>query len=199
MSTGRGTGTRATAAGVQPLGAQGGPRGQDTASADAFRTASRRWTTGVAVVTTRHGEEVFAKTVSSLCTLSLDPLLISVAVTARSPLVAAVRAGRRYAVSVLTGQQEPLARHFAAPGSGRALSLFTVAPMRAEATGAPVLENCLAWFDCRLHSVLPGGDHVILVGQVAAADAGPGEPLIYHQGEYRALARPHLPSTGART
>ncbi|MEV7289189.1 flavin reductase family protein [Streptomyces sp. NPDC093252] len=170
-----------------------GPRAGGTL-ADAFRDAARGWTTGVAVVTARHGDEVFAKTVSSLCTLSLDPLLVSVAVSARSPLAGAVRADGRYAVSVLAGHQEPLARHFAAPGAGRALTAFTVAPTRTEATGAPVLEDCLAWFDCRLHTVLPGGDHAVLVGRVTAADAGPGDPLVYHRGGYRALAPPPLPS-----
>ncbi|MFJ4621247.1 flavin reductase family protein [Streptomyces sp. NPDC088812] len=184
--TGHGTGPRTAAR-----------RGD--ATADAFRAAARRWTTGVALLTARHGEEVFAKTVSSLCTLSLDPLLISVAVSARSPVTAAVRADGRYAVSVLAGHQEPLARHFAAPGAGRALGLFTVAPMRAEATGVPVLEDCLAWFDCRLHTVLPGGDHVVLVGRVAAAGDRPGEPLLYHHGAYHSLAHPPIPSTGART
>ncbi|MFF0200559.1 flavin reductase family protein [Streptomyces sp. NPDC005017] len=166
---------------------------------DAFRLAARRWTSGVALLTARHGEEVFAKTVSSLCTLSLDPLLVSVAVSARSPLTAAVRADGRYAVAVLARHQEPVARRFAAPGAGRALGLFTAAPMLPRATGAPVLEDCLAWFDCRLHSVLPGGDHTVLVGRVAAADAVPGEPLIYHHGEYRSLAGPPTPPTGART
>ncbi|MGW3951699.1 flavin reductase family protein [Streptomyces sp. NPDC004752] len=191
------TGASARPAAAPHGGALPGRRGD--ASADSFRDAARRWTTGVAVITARHGEEVFAKTVSSLCTLSLDPLLVSVAVSARSPLAAAVRADGRYAVSVLAGHQEPLARHFAAPGAGRALGLFTVAPTHPKVTGAPVLEDCLAWFDCRLHAVLPGGDHAVLVGRVAAADAVPGEPLIYHHGEYRSLARPPLPSTGART
>lgn len=181
------------------MGEPGSAHGGGETSAGSFRDAARRWTTGVAVLTARHGDEVFAKTVSSLCTLSLDPLLISVAVTARSPLASAVRGSRRYAVSILADHQEPLARHFATPGAGRALSLFTLAPMRTRATGAPVLEDCLAWFDCRLHTVLPGGDHAVLVGRVAAADGGPGEPLIYHHGEYRSLARPPLPSTGART
>ncbi len=166
---------------------------------EAFRAAGRAWTTGVAVVTARHGDEVFAKTVSSLCTLSLDPLLISVAVRSRSPLAGAVRSDGRYAVSVLAAHQEPLARHFASPGAGRALGGFTVAPMRSEVTGAPVLEDCLAWFDCRLHTVLPGGDHAVLVGRVTAADADPGEPLLYHQGGYRSLAPLPLPSTGALT
>ncbi|WRZ95260.1 flavin reductase family protein [Streptomyces sp. NBC_01007] len=168
---------------------------------DAFRATARLWTTGVAVLTARHGEEVFAKTVSSLCTLSLDPPLVSVAVDRRSPLVAAVRADARFAVCVLGSRQEALAHRFAVPGAGRALGLFTGAPMRTVATGAPVLEECLAWFDCRLHSVLPGGDHALLVGRVAAVgDSGPGEPLLYHDRVFRSLA--HLPAptpTGVST
>ncbi|MFG3513047.1 flavin reductase family protein [Streptomyces bobili] len=200
MSAARDAGAPTTTDGTGPLvGGPGGARGGGGTSAGSFRDAARRWTTGVALLTARHGDEVFAKTVSSLCTLSLDPLLISVAVTAHSPLASAVLRSRRYAVSVLAGHQEPLARHFATPGVGQALGLFTVAPMRTRATGAPVLEDCLAWFDCRLHTVLPGGDHAVLVGRVAAADGGGGEPLVYHHGEYRSLAGPPLPSTGART
>ncbi|MCU7822019.1 flavin reductase family protein [Kitasatospora sp. DSM 101779] len=163
---------------------------------EAFRAAARHWTTGVAVLTTHTGEEVFAKTVSSFCTLSLDPLLVSVAVARHSPLVAAVRGSGRFAVSVLTARQHRVARRFATPGAGRALGSFTAVPMRAEATGAPVLEAALAWFDCRLHGVLPGGDHAVLVGRVAAADASPGEPLLYHDGQYRSLAH-RSPGVGA--
>jgi flavin reductase (DIM6/NTAB) family NADH-FMN oxidoreductase RutF len=152
-----------------------------------FRGTARHWSTGVAVITARHNEEVFAKTVSSLCTLSLEPPLISVAVDARSPLVAAVRGSGRYAVAVLADHQEPLARRFAARGAGRALGLFRGAPMLTGATGAPVLEDCLAWFDCRVHAVLPGGDHALLVGRVAEAGERPGEPLLYHDGRFCSL------------
>ncbi|MEU3463544.1 flavin reductase family protein [Streptomyces sp. NPDC006733] len=172
------------------------PRTEPALGADAFRAVARHWTTGVAVLTTRYGEEVFAKTVSSLSPLSLDPLLVSVAVDRRSPLVDAVRGSGRFAVSALSREQEPIARRFAAPGAGRALGFFTTAPMRAETTGAPVLEHCLAWFDCRLHSVLPGGDHAILVGQAVAASTGDGEPLLYHDGRYRSLDRQPTTPTG---
>ncbi|MEO3975564.1 flavin reductase family protein [Streptomyces sp. CAU 1734] len=170
--------------------------------AEAYLAAARLWTTGVGVLTARHGEDLFAKTVSSLCTLSLEPLLISVSVTARSPIVAAARGSARFAVSVLGTHQEPLARRFAAPGAGHALGFFTHAPMR-EDTGTPVLENSLAWFDCRLHTVLPGGDHAVLVGRVTGAHSEPGEPLLYHDGGYRTLHTPTVnplsgPPTGAR-
>ncbi|MGW1173827.1 flavin reductase family protein [Kitasatospora sp. NPDC002543] len=165
-------------------------------SAEEFRTAARGWTSGVAVVTARAGEEVFAKTVSSFGTLSLDPPLVTVAIGRHSPLVAAVLAGGRFGVSVLTDRQAELARRFATPGAGRAPGAFTAAPMRTAATGAPLLEAALAWFDCRLHAALPGGDHTILVGRVAAASRGTGAPLLYHDGQYRLLAPAPLTTTG---
>jgi len=171
-----------------------------TSATETYRAAARQWTTGVALLTAQDGESVYAKTVSSLCTLSLEPLLISVAVDGRSPLAAAVRASRRYALSVLSSGQEALAGRFAAPGSGAALGFFTGLPIRYETTGAPLLEGCLSWFDCRLHSVLPAGDHVLLVGRVLAADATPGDPLLYHDGGFRSLAPAgHLAPQGRST
>jgi DNA-binding FadR family transcriptional regulator len=38
-----------------------------------------------------------------------------------------------------------------------------------------------------LEDTLAGGDHEILVGRVAAAGGGTGEPLVYWAGEYRSL------------
>ena len=169
---------------------------------DTLRGTFRSWPTGVALLTVRAGEELFAKTVSSLCSLSLEPPLVSVAVDLHSPLVAAARDSGHYAVSVLSDRQHDLARRFAAPGAGRALGLFTGAPMRTEATGAPVLEGCLAWFDCLLHDVLPGGDHALLIGRVVAAEDRPGVPLVHHDRRFHSLdgdpvPRPTAPA-GAR-
>jgi flavin reductase (DIM6/NTAB) family NADH-FMN oxidoreductase RutF len=160
-------------------------QGGRTAEAEALRGAARQWSTGVALVTVQDGEELFAKTVSSFCVLSLEPPLVSVAIDRRSPLVRAARGSGSYAVSILNSRQEQVARRFATPGAGRALGPFTGVPMRA------------AWFDCRLDGVLPGGDHAVLVGRVLSADPGGGEPLLYHDGGYRLLDHsPHAP-TGA--
>jgi DNA-binding FadR family transcriptional regulator len=61
----------------------------------------------------------------------------------------------------------------------------------------------LSWFDCTLEDILPGGDHEILVGRVAAAGGRTGEPLVYWAGEYRALTaadlRPELVEGRAST
>jgi len=67
-------------------------------------------------------------------------------------------------------------------------------PTIAQETGAPIIEGCLSWFDCILEDILPGGDHEILVGRVAAAGGRSGEPLVYWAGGYRALTAEALQS-----
>ncbi|GAA0382061.1 flavin reductase family protein [Streptomyces blastmyceticus] len=161
---------------------------------EAVRQAARACATGVAILTTKSGDELFAKTVSSFVTLSMDPPLISVAVTKHSPLVQAVSDSGRLAVSVLRVGQEHLSQRFATPGAGHASGAFTGVRTRIEATGAPVLDECLSWFDCTLYNVLPGGDHSILIGLPVAVASSEGEPLLYHEGDYHALTPLTVPS-----
>ena len=47
-------------------------------------------------------------------------------------------------------------------------------------TGAPLLLESLAVFECERHAVHEGGDHHILVGRVLRASFDPGlDPLLY--------------------
>ncbi|EWM13598.1 flavin reductase family protein [Kutzneria sp. 744] len=128
---------------------------------------------------------MFAKTVSSFSSVSLNPLLVSVCVAAASPLVAAIHASSRFAVSVLRREQQAISQHFAAPGNGRAAESFPTVPMTSVATGAPVVDDCLSYFDCRLDESVTAGDHQILVGRALAAGASSGEPLVYYRSGYQ--------------
>ncbi|MGW4383594.1 flavin reductase family protein [Kitasatospora sp. NPDC004531] len=156
-------------------------------TAGAFRSAARHWPTGVAVLTAHWAGVEYAKTVSSFSTLSLDPLLIGVAVSHRSPLTAAVHAAGRFAVAVLDEQQDALARRFATPGAGRAVGGFADLPRQDAPAGALVPAGAAAWFDAVLHAELPVGDHLLLVGEAVAVGEGPGRPLLHHAGRYRRL------------
>ena len=56
-------------------------------------------------------------------------------------------------------------------------------------TGAPILKNCLAAFECRTRALYDGGDHVIFLGEVLRLRcAGDGRPLLYFRAGYRALS-----------
>ena len=160
-----------------------------------FRAAAAKFASGVTVVAARSGELVFGKTVSSFASLSLDPVLITVSVASEGHLAALVRESGSFGVSVLARGQEAVSRYFAveihAPVHGSFPGMTTV----PEVTGAPIVAGCLSFFDCQLHDILPGGDHVILIGRVVATGGGEGDPLVYWRGGYRAL-NPSHDSTG---
>ncbi|HEV3052580.1 MAG TPA: flavin reductase family protein, partial [Longimicrobium sp.] len=110
------------------------------------------------------------------------PTLVLVCVDLTSDTHAWLKAAGYFAVNVLEeGRGETLARRFA---SGGAEEKFRGTAWRAERTGAPVLDEALAWMDCRVTAELPGGDHTIFIGEVLAADAREGTPLLYYRGGY---------------
>jgi flavin reductase (DIM6/NTAB) family NADH-FMN oxidoreductase RutF len=152
-----------------------------------FRQAAGRFASGVTVVTTRASEGAYGVTVSSFASLSLNPLLVTVSINRSSRLLEYVRSVEAFAVSVLASDQQHVAHYFATSGRRPEPAGFATVPTTAQQTGAPIIAGCLSWFDCTLEDILPGGDHEILVGRVAAAGGRTGEPLVYWAGEYRAL------------
>ncbi|MGH7552398.1 MAG: flavin reductase family protein [Longimicrobiales bacterium] len=47
-----------------------------------------------------------------------------------------------------------------------------------------MLDDALAWVDCRMWQTYEGGDHTIFIGEVLAGDAREGAPLLYYRGGY---------------
>ena len=51
--------------------------------------------------------------------------------------------------------------------------------------GSPILDGVLAWIDCTIETVHPGGDHVIVLGRVHDLEvAHDGGPLVFFRGGY---------------
>ncbi len=162
-------------------------------SGHAFRHAAGRFASGVTVVTTKASEGAYGVTVSSFASLSLNPLLVTVSINRSSQLLRHIRAVEAFAVSVLASDQQQVASYFATTGRQPEPAGFSTVATTEQQTGAPIIDGCLSWFDCTLEDVLPGGDHEILVGRVAAAGGRTGEPLVYWAGEFRALSAADMP------
>ncbi|WP_072803239.1 flavin reductase [Rhodococcoides yunnanense] len=156
---------------------------------DQYRHAAGRFASGVTVVTTRNGDHVYGVTATSFVSLSLNPLLVTVSINQNSAILPDIGDGGVLAVNVLASEQQEVSRYFSTRGRGRSHQLFDGIATREEATGAPIIDGALSWFDCRVHATLEGGDHVILVGEVMAAGGTSGEPLLYFSGEYHELDR----------
>lgn len=151
-----------------------------------FRRVIGHFATGVTVVTTlRPNGAPCGLTASAVASLSLDPTLVLVCVERGAETHACIDATGYFAVNVLAeGKGETLARRF----SGNDVETkFTGIAYRAEHTGAPVLDETLAWLDCRVADRCAGGDHTVFIGEVMAGDAVEGSPLLYYRGGYGRL------------
>jgi flavin reductase (DIM6/NTAB) family NADH-FMN oxidoreductase RutF len=151
-----------------------------------FRSLMARFATGVTVVTSRGADGPAGMTANAVASLSLDPLLVMIGFEVRSRTLAAVRHSRGFVVNVLASDQEQVSRIFA--GKQPEQEKFACCAY-AERSGVPVIEGTLAWLRCRLDAVHPGGDHVIVVGNVVEMGGNGGEPLLYYDGRSRRLDR----------
>jgi flavin reductase len=140
--------------------------------------------TGVTVVTTDGEAGSHGMTANAVASLSLDPPLVLVAVDKRAAMLDFLTKNRCFAVSILRADQEEISRRFATPGPKDFSDLNIIAAV----TGSPILADAIAFIDCRVHDILPGGDHEVFLGEIVDGEHRGGEPLLYFAGRYRRLA-----------
>jgi flavin reductase len=143
-----------------------------------------QFATGVTVVTTDGEAGPHGLTANAVASLSLDPPLVLVAVDNSALTLHYLTKNRCFAVNILRHDQEDISRRFATPGPKD----FSDLKITTAATAAPILAECLAYVDCRVVDILPGGDHEIFIGEILAGEYHGGEPLLYFAGGYRRLA-----------
>ena len=165
------------------------PAVSSTVDPDAFRAAVAQFATGVTVVTTLGGGMDHAMTANAFTSVSLDPLLVLVCVDREARFCDAVLAAGRWGVSVLDDTARPAAEWLALRGRPLHGQLDRVPHRRGPLTGVALLEASLVTLECRTSAVHPGGDHVIVVGEVLALQAPrpTGAPLLWWRSRYRRL------------
>jgi flavin reductase (DIM6/NTAB) family NADH-FMN oxidoreductase RutF len=136
---------------------------------------------GVYVVGVCDGERCNAFTASSVMSVSLNPVMLAVAVGRHHASHAMICSGSGFVVNVLHAGQLELARHFGTQ-SGRTVDKLRGIRWRTAANGAPILEDALAFFECEPHARQLAGDHELIVARVYAGDVlQPGTPLSYSE------------------
>jgi flavin reductase (DIM6/NTAB) family NADH-FMN oxidoreductase RutF len=88
-----------------------------------------------------------------------------------------ILASRAFAAHLLRPDQAALAWNFA-DGSGRDRDKLASLTSRSTPAGAPLLDDCLAWCDCRVFARYDAGDRWFFWADVIAAEQhGTGPPL----------------------
>jgi len=153
---------------------------------DTFRSVLGRFASGVTIVTAvdTTGRDV-GLTVSAFSSLSLMPPLVALCIDHDASLHPVLQTAPYFAVNILSADQEALARRFSSLDGDR----FDGVGYSRGQTGVAILEEVLAVVECRKLHAANGGDHTIFVGEVEAAHAYSGSPLLYYRGGYAQIER----------
>ncbi len=152
-----------------------------------YRRALGSFPTGVTIVTAfdREGQP-WGLTANSFTSVSLEPPVISVCIAKAGRVFPTLKASSRFAVNILSADQQGLAEHFASEVENR----FTGIDWQAKPAGAPLLPGASAQLDCTVHSRVDASDHEILLGLVETYDHTEFPPLVYCRGRFFATPQP---------
>lgn len=150
-----------------------------TVDKETFKDLMSRFPAGVTVVTTDHDGTRHGLTVSAFASVSLSPPLVLACVDVDAFSHDLIAGSKRFGVSFLADDQEAISNRFA--GLDDVEDRFEGLETSTLETGAPLLDDALAWMDCSVHEAVPAGDHTIFVGRVEAAKllVPDARPLVY--------------------
>ena len=149
----------------------------------AFRAAMGRWATGVSVVTSHDGGTDGGLTVNALLSVALEPPSILVSLQRDVDTLPLLRRSGGFAASFLAADQRELSERFArtVPSEEK----FRGVRFHRGPSGAALLDGAIVGLDCRVVTMTPAFDHVLVVGQVVRVEAGrDAPPLVFYRGRY---------------
>jgi len=158
------------------------------ADSAAFRHAMGALPSGVAIIACGEGEARAGCTATSLTSLSLAPPTLIVCLARSSSTLARLLEVGAFSISLLAARHQTLAHRFSGHSGVHGLHRFDGAQWATLSTGAPVLGDAIAAFDCLVEEVIERHSHAIVVGAVVSLKEGVDEPLLTRRrGEYVTL------------
>jgi flavin reductase (DIM6/NTAB) family NADH-FMN oxidoreductase RutF len=147
------------------------PDGADPEEYDRLR---RRvlWTmpSGLYIVGSRSGERRNGMTCNWVTQLGFDPKLLGVSVEKDAVTHELISEGAAFALCIVDREDRAIVRKFTKPVEvdveARTLNGF---PFHDGATGAPILDQAVAYADCEVRSTVDVGSHTLFLGEVVDA------------------------------
>ena len=144
------------------------PEGREPEEYDKLRRRVM-WTMpgGLYVIGSRAGERRNAMTANWATQVSSDPKLVAVGVEKEALTHELITEGRVFSVNIIDREDRAIVRKFTKPVEvDTGASTLNGFPFHDGATGAPILDQAVAWLDCRLHSGVDVGAHTLFLGEV---------------------------------
>lgn len=133
---------------------------------------------GVYVIGVRDGDKSNAFTAAWVMQVSFSPVMLALSINPEHYSYRLLEAGKCCTVNVLGREQMTIAEHFGRSAPDKMAGYV----WQQAKTGAPVLSESLAYFDCELSHFTDAGDHHIAVLSVVdAAMLRSGPSMLYGQ------------------
>jgi flavin reductase (DIM6/NTAB) family NADH-FMN oxidoreductase RutF len=152
-----------------------------------FRQLLGCFPTGVAVITTNNAEgQPVGLTCNSFSSVSLEPPLVLFSLRKASSLLPTFVAAEHFSINILSQSQDALSGRFA---SSKIVDKFEGVDWARGPHGTPLIDDCLASFECRVFARHEAGDHDIFIGEVKHMRTGSADhALVFYKGAYMMLA-----------
>src|SRR3954453_7962924 len=158
------------------------PSSFDTAR---YRQVLGHFPTGVVVVTAVDDDDPVGLAVGSFSSVSLDPPLVGFFPGKTSSSWPRIEKAGTFAVNILGEHQEDICRTFASKQDDK----FRTIGWRPGRSGAPIINDVIAFIDCEIAGVVEAGDHYFVTGKVldleVSSETG---PLLFFRGGYGRLS-----------
>ncbi len=136
---------------------------------------------GVYVIGVRNEDRQNAFTAAWVMQVSFDPVLLCISINPEHYSFKLLQQGKICSINVLSKRQLDIAEHFGTSGLKDKMQGYEW--QQAE-TGAPILSECLCYFDCRVRHFTDAGDHKLAICEVLdAAALNSGIPMLYNDTE----------------
>ena len=150
-----------------------------------LRKALGSFGTGVTVVTSGNSQSRWVGvTANSSSSVSLEPPIVLWSLVSTSPNLEVFDQTERFVINVLALDQVELSKQFSKPLTDKFAGVECVEGLG----GVPVIQNCVATFECKTVQRILVGDHVLFLGQVENYVYEGKTPLLFCQGQYVQVA-----------
>jgi flavin reductase (DIM6/NTAB) family NADH-FMN oxidoreductase RutF len=156
------------------------PAGVETPEAqDEYDKLRRRvlWSLpyGLYVVGSRHGDRRNLMTLNFATQVSFDPKLVGIGVEKTALTHELIAAGGSFALCTVARDDRAIVRKFTKPvEADPAAGTLNGFPFHDGVTGAPILDQAVAWLDCQVRQPVDCGGHTFFIGEVV--DCGFQQP-----------------------
>lgn len=140
-----------------------------------WQTALGSMTYGIYVLTARHDDIINGMIASWVSQISYKPPLMMAAVHPNRYTHKLLEKANSFALHILDKSQKNMLKTFKGPDPEKK---FQGIPWDTKKTGAPILKDCIAWFELQVVEKHNPGNHTIFMGEIInSGTQSSGAPL----------------------